>query len=320
MIGFLARIAIFCVGIWLALAARAQDQVDSRTLTHQDQRIEVAVIGVPDSARAQLLHDWVAEVVDASRTASGRFALPRARIEVRQLQSKSPSAVPWGQTDRTDTMVKVLLYVRASASKAELYTDWTATHEMAHLYHPYLGQSGRWLAEGFASYQQYRYMARAGMISAEQAWQDFDAGLQRGAASVPANSKTPMTQARGTMRVYWAGAAFWLAVDMQLRAGRGGEIQSLDELMDRYVQCCVVADSGGLTPAQFVSRLDALLGNKPILKPIYQRYAQSTAFPDLSDSYPALGLYRDGASLHMRNDPGARRLRNAVMLSATPKH
>jgi hypothetical protein len=293
----------------------------TQTITHANQSIEVAVIDVADPVRAELLHRWIARVIDATRTASGNFALSRTRIEVREIQSKSRSAVPWGQTDRTGEVVKVLLYPRLGVSQQELLADWTATHELAHLYHPYLGRSGRWLAEGFASYQQYRYMARAGVISADQAWRDFDAGLQRGIASMPAKSRTTMADASGTMRIYWAGAAFWLAVDLQLRAQDLDQpIRSLDQLMDRYVQCCIAGDSDGLTPDAFIGNLDRLLADKPLLTPIYRRHKAATTFPDLSASYRTLGLSRDGAALSFRGDNKARQLRNAIMLAADSDH
>jgi hypothetical protein len=308
---------VVSIGLMITSLACAQTQ----TITHAKQSIEVAVINVDDPARVRLLHQWIAKVIDATRTASGGFALSRTRIEVREIQSKNRSAVPWGQTDRTGAVVKVLLYPRLGVSEAELLADWTATHELAHLYHPYLGRSGRWLAEGFASYQQYRYMARAGLISADQAWRDFDAGLQRGVGSMSANNRTAMADASGTMRVYWAGAAFWLAVDLQLRARDVDQpVRTLDQLMDRYVQCCIARDSDGLTPDAFISNLDQLLGNKPLLRPIYERHKTATTFPDLSASYRALGLHRDGALLSLRGDAKARRLRNALMLAPDADH
>jgi hypothetical protein len=66
--------------------------------------------------------------------------------------------------------VAVLLYVRKGASLEELRADWTAAHELSHLFHPYLGDDGRWLAEGLASYYQNVLRARSGLLEEADAW------------------------------------------------------------------------------------------------------------------------------------------------------
>ena len=48
--------------------------------------------------------------------------------------------------------------VDASASSRDLRTDWTASHEFAHLLLPYV--SDKWVSEGVASYYQNVLQAR----------------------------------------------------------------------------------------------------------------------------------------------------------------
>jgi hypothetical protein len=301
----------FAKALMLMLILNTQANADSTMLLKQaDRRIEVAVIGVNDATRVAMLQRWVAQMVDATRTRSGAFALTKARIEVRELDSKSKSPVPWGQTERSKAPVKVLLYVRKDAEFAALMADWTAPHELAHLYHPLLGQDGRWLAEGFASYQQHRFMHRAGVLSAEQAWQRLDAGFQRGENAPARGPLTHLSHAGGgTMRLYWAGAAFWLAVDVQLHQ-RGS---SLDALMARYLSCCMQGEISGVNPETFIRSLDRLIGGEALLLPLYQRYAPMLAFPSLRTSYNALGLSRVDNVLQFNAEAKQRALRDAIM-------
>jgi hypothetical protein len=303
---------IFCCANAL-LIALASTQASAETvvqLKQANRRIEVAVIGVDNAKRAAMLQRWVRRIVDATRTQSGAFALTQARIEVRELDSQSKSPVPWGQTERSSAPVKVLLYVRKDAEFAALMADWTAPHELAHLYHPLLGAQGRWLAEGFASYQQHRFMVRAGVINVEQAWQRLDAGFQRGEGAPARGLLADLSYAGGgTMRLYWAGAAFWLAADVQLRK----QGSSLDVLMDRYLSCCMQGEISGMAPETFVRSLDRLIAGKAVLLPLYQHYAQMTAFPNLLASYQALGLRREGTDLRFDANPKTQTLRNAIM-------
>ena len=107
-----------------------------------DSRLRIAVIGVDDPARVEMLQDWAAEAARATLSVAGRFPLDEARVEIRQRPGRGRSAVPWGQTLRRGG-VSVLLYVREGATLSELRGDWTAVHEFSHLFHPFLSAEGR---------------------------------------------------------------------------------------------------------------------------------------------------------------------------------
>jgi hypothetical protein len=288
----------------------------AQTLRVQGRVLEIAVLDVPDPTRAAQLQAWVRAIARSTQTLSGRLPLKHARIEVREIDSSSNSAVPWGQTDRSNRPVKVLLYVRRDATLAQLRADWTAPHELAHLYHPYLGRSGRWLAEGFASYQQNRFMARAGVLAVQEAWERLDAGFARGAKD-PTGGPLASVSYTGTMRLYWAGAAFWLDADIQLRK-RGS---SLDQVMDRYLRCCMQGEIDGVAPAEFIRALDQQFAPKapPLLLPLFQRYSTQNTFPDTSSSYQVLGLTRSVSGLQFSAEPKAAFLREKIMYQPSPK-
>lgn len=296
----------------LALAgpqARADDTGQARTLRSGGNALQVSVEGVSDPERVAMLQRWLAECADASLTAFGRYPLRTARVRIREIDSRDASPVPWGQTRRDDG-VAVLLYVRRDANLPQLRADWTAVHELSHLFHPYLGREGRWMAEGLASYYQNVLRARAGLLTPDQAWRQLDAGFGRG-RRVGAGAALDELGRGGTMRVYWAGAAYWLEADLALRA-RGLD---LDTLLSRYAACCLDAtadDMDTMTAQRFAAELDRL-GGDGVFARLYARYARSREFPDLGAAYAALGLEADAGGLRYSSDADAARLRTAIM-------
>lgn len=216
--------------------------------------------------------------------------------------------MPWGQTLREDD-VAVLLFVREDATLAQLRDDWTAVHELSHLFHPYLGRSGRWMAEGLASYYQNILRERAGLLDGDDAWRRLDGGFQRGRR---ARSGVPLDELRvgrggGTMRVYWAGAAYWLEADLALRA-RGS---SLDAVLAGYSRCCLGDGTQRVEPDAFAAALDGI-AKAEVFAPLYRRYAAATTFPPLDDAYRRLGIRTEDGRLRFSRGDAAARLREAI--------
>jgi hypothetical protein len=298
--------AVLLAGI-ATLAFAGDAVVGERTLQRAGTQLQVDIIGIEDPRRVAMLQRWVAEAADATRTRSGRFPLAKAVVRVSETDSRDPSPVPWGQTRRGDP-VAVLLYVRRDADAAALRADWTAVHELSHLYHPYLGDRGRWLAEGLASYDQNVLRARAGMLDADEAWRRLDAGFRRGERAASGMRLDALGRTRGgTMRIYWAGAAYWLDADIALRAQHH---TTLDAVLDRYTRCCLDG-SADVAPGDFVATLDRVAG-VALFVPLYERYAADTAFPDVTPLLDALGLKRDGDALQFAQHGAATRLRRAI--------
>jgi len=292
-------------------AAASAETVDERVLRAGDTELRVAVVGVEDRARAGLLHGWAAEAARATLTASGRFPLKVARARIVQRASRDPSAVPWGQTSRRG-VVSVLLYVRPDATLEELRADWTAVHEFSHLYHPYLGDDGRWLAEGLASYYQNVLRARAGLLAPEEAWRRLEGGFARGRRATDGVPLAGLGRGRGaTMRIYWAGAAYWLDADLALRE-RG---TTLDAVLDRHARCCL-RGSAWMRPQAFVAALDEA-GGGGVFTRLYEAHSAARSFPSQDAAYASLGIAADAGALRFSRAPRAARLRAAIMQPAT---
>ncbi|RZA33374.1 MAG: hypothetical protein EOP92_21240 [Lysobacteraceae bacterium] len=311
------RALLPCLLVSWLLPGTGAAAVDARVLRAGDTALRVELVDVVDEqggedrARIEVLHRWLRETAAVVQTPSGRFPLRGAYVRVRQVDSGDSSPVPWGQTRRNGD-AGVLLFVRRDASLQALRADWTATHELSHLFHPYLGESGRWLAEGLASYLQNTLRARAGLLTPAQAWQGLDAGFQRGQAARAGGRLDQVDHSRAsTMRVYWAGAAYWLEADLALRR-RGTR---LDTVLDAYSRCCLDG-TASVAPAQFVAALDRISGGDSLLR-LYRAHAAARRFPSLRSAYRELGISRDRGALRFSMQARPRRLRDAIMRPPT---
>jgi len=306
----LAAVALAAAALCAQAAAATGAVREVREFRSGEQRLRIAVENAPDPARAALLQGWMDECVRAALTAFGRLPLARAEVRIREVPpGRDRSPVPWGQTRRDADGVAVLLFVRADAGLDELRADWTAVHELAHLFHPFLGSDGRWLAEGLASYYQNVLRARAGLLGGDEAWRRLEAGFARGRRVGPGARMDAVGRERaGTMRVYWAGAAYWLDADVILRRERGS---SLDRVLARYARCCLDG-TAELSPQQFVAALDRA-GGDGVFARLYREHAGLREFPSQQASYRALGLSVEDGRLRLSPRADAVRLREAIM-------
>jgi hypothetical protein len=241
-----------------------------------DRQLRITVVPTADGIDDMAIARWLMPVARVLGEVGGSF--PREQVQVLVLPLPGvDAAVPWGQVTRGGGAA-VHLFIGANASAADREADWTAHHEFAHLLHPYLGNRGRWLAEGLGSYYQNVLRARAGVITSADAWSRLQAGFARGRAATPSDAgpmeRVARTAPRGsTMRVYWAGAAFWLETDRALR----GAGDSLDRLLGAFnaahpgKECC-------WTPESFIDALHALAPEAG-LPERYRRHARLRSFP-----------------------------------------
>jgi hypothetical protein len=243
-------------------------------------------LGFPGGVlRIALLPPWndadiarVSPVAQALLQAYGQLPRPDAQVLVVPLPGRSDAA-PWGQVQRGGGAA-VHLFVGADAPRDALIEDWTATHEVAHLLHPYLGLRGRWLSEGLASYYQNVLRARVGVLGSDDAWSRIEAGFGRGRAEQRSAGMTLEQTSRrlgelhAYMRTYWAGAAFWLEADLELRE-RGS---SLDAVLAAHASCCL-GDDVSVTPETYLTELDRIAG-RDVFVSRHRAYAAATMFPD----------------------------------------
>ncbi|MCK7592557.1 hypothetical protein [Pseudomarimonas salicorniae] len=251
--------------------------------------LRLAVVPVGGSLPNDEVAGWIESVTDDLLHSHGRLPLPDVQILVLPLPGVR-GAVPWGQVQRGGGSA-VHLFPGLEAGPARWRADWTATHEFAHLLHPYLGERGRWLSEGLASYYQNVLRARSGELGRAEAWAKLAAGFERGRRATPEDAAPLETVAgqrqRGsTMRVYWAGAAFWLESDLALR--RQGS--SLDQALERFAREHLPSERRW-SGEQYMAALQRLAPEGD-WQARFRRHARAETFPDIDPRVDLLAAGR----------------------------
>ena len=274
--------------------------------------LRVSVLHGADDEQRKKLHDWLSRVTKAILSAYGRLPLPDVQVLVLPMPSRH-RAVMFGQSIRGEGNALELL-VDPSRPAEEFADDWTAVHELSHLMHPYLGDRGAWLAEGLATYYQNVLRARSGMLTPAQAWDRLYEGFRRGAKAQSDESLDEVAQnmhrSHAFQRVYWAGAAFWLTVDRDLRRDTHGAM-NLETALSRFRDCCLPAYRQW-QPEDFVARLDALAGSTVFGKR-YREFAQMRRFPDWEKLYSDLGIRTGGEHLAFDASASDAAIRETIM-------
>jgi hypothetical protein len=285
--------------------------------------LRLAVLEGADAAERVRLRAWIEHVSKAVLSAYGRLPLPEVQVvaipvghlgvAARAGRAISPEAVHFGQSIRGEGNALELL-VDPSRPAEEFADDWTAVHELSHLMHPYLGDRGAWLAEGLATYYQNVLRARSGMLTPAQAWDRLYEGFKRGATAQSDESLDEIAQnmhhSHAFQRVYWAGAAYWLTVDRDLRRDTHGAM-NLETALSRFRDCCLPAYRQW-QPQDFVARLDALSGST-VFSQRYREFAQMRHFPDWGKLYAGLGIRAGGEHLVFDATAADAAIREAIM-------
>lgn len=279
--------------------------------------IRYAALGDVADAQRDLLRRYVSE--SAGDVAA---AFPRAFAQSPQLVlvpvGAQRDAVPFGQSYRggADALV---LYVDPNRRLSEYHDNWTLTHELVHLVHPYLGEDGRFVSEGIATYFQNVLRARAGRIGAREGWQQLEAGFGRGRADDASLTLRETSRAMGErrlyMRAYWSGTALALRADLAWRT-RAEHPTSLEAVLNAFVACCR-ARPRTWTAEAYLDELDRLAGGAPVFGPLYRAHADGRAFPDTAGAWATLGIARRGDGT-LAYDEARGELRRAIMGPESP--
>jgi hypothetical protein len=283
--------------------------------------LRLTVLHGADSGERAKLRAWLDRISRAVLSAYGGLPLPEVQVLVipvgqlgqRARSPDNPQAVHFGQSIRGQGNALELL-VDPSRPAEEFADDWTAVHELSHLMHPYLGDRGTWLAEGLATYYQNVLRARSGMLTPAQAWDRLYQGFKRGAKTQSDETLEQIAQdmhrSHAYQRVYWAGAAYWLTVDRDLRRASAGRM-NLETALSRFRDCCLPAYQEW-KPEDFVTRLDALAGTQ-IFGSRYREFAAMRQFPDWEKLYSDLGIRDGGEHLAFVADAKDASIREAIM-------
>jgi hypothetical protein len=280
-------------------------------------RLRVAVLGQGWQVERGVLLAWLREAAAAVAGLYDGFPEPEAQIIV--LPAPGRRVAHGNAAQGGGPSIALMVGTEITAEK--MRDDWVAVHELLHLGMPTVDDSARWLSEGMATYYEPLLRARAGWITPAQAWEILHEGFQRGSARGSGRTLTDESRHMGETheywRVYWAGAAIAMIADVTLR--RHADAPTLDEQMRAIRDCCL---HGTRTwPAAALLAEIAVPGETPgevpDLASVAGDYADEVRFPELAETYAALGLRFDAQGRLLGTDeelaPEARALRAALV-------
>lgn len=264
----------------------------------------VLLDGPPPEHQARI-ERWVARAAQHVTHAYGRFPVPSLQVVVAPTTHGS-GPVPWAYVSRGGGPA-IHLFINPSHQLAAFERDWTATHEMSHLFLPYVSPPDAWLFEGLPTYLQNVLMVRGGAISVEEGWKRMIVGFQRGERSgsglTLAQASERIAVGGNYLRVYWAGSAMMLEADLRLRSQSQGT-QSLDTALAGLAECCLAGERRW-SAEEVVDKLDAVTGSTVFSDVVREQFA-SAGFPDFKRTLVRAGVtVRDGEVVLDPAAPGA---------------
>ena len=274
--------------------------------------VDIAVLDRPLRATPAGIRTWIHTAVDAVAGLFGRFPSDQLAVMVQPAPGREPP-VYFGMAMRAGG-AHAILYPTNAAPDERLPGEWVAVHELMHLGMPWTPDDEPWLQEGFVTYYQEVLRARAGIFDERQAWQNIEEGFVRGRRR---GGRRPLVEESRTMgrehnyhRVYWAGAAMALRIDVALRAASGGRV-SLDDVIRWWL-----AHRGGTVrpyPGLALLRDAERALGVPKASPIAEALLADRAFPDMRATYAALGIRVQDGRVALDDEAPQAALRRAIM-------
>ncbi|HEX7811922.1 MAG TPA: hypothetical protein VF460_08455 [Burkholderiales bacterium] len=250
-----------------------------RHITVGNANLHVAMLDGPPPQQQASIERWIAEAARNVATLRGRFPVDSVQVIVAPTP-RGTGPVPWAYVSRGGGPA-VHFFINPTHPPKAFERDWSATHEMSHLFLPYVVARDVWLTEGLPTYLQNTLMARGGAIDEREAWKRMIVGFQRAAKVGTGMSLARASERVGVgglyQRVYWAGAALMLEADLRLREQSGGS-QSLDTALDAITQCCLGQDRRW-SAAELTEQLDRATGST-VFSDIVRDRLDDGEFPD----------------------------------------
>jgi hypothetical protein len=282
--------------VWKSQAALGR--FETRQLAVPGGQLDVALLG-DGFVHADEVIAWLAR--EAATVARLFGTLPHKRIQV-LLIPRGSGASSFGYTVRGGG-ASVALQLARDADAQSLASDWTAAHELLHTGLPTVHHEEAWLFEGVTTYYTAVVRGRAGGHGEHDGWWGMLDGFRRGRSiggqHTLRQESRQMHQARSYWRVYWAGAALALMIDVELRKhGHGSLEAALAKLAHAHLD-----ETKSWRSEELARRVDAMTGSQ-VCSRIIAGHLDRASFPDVVPTLRALGVHLDSAG-HIAIDDSA---------------
>lgn len=223
------------------------------------------------------LTQWITQVYEQTTDLVAPFPFDLNIHLHNSPQANEP--VPWAGTSK-GWQQRIHFHVNPKFKLKAFLADWTAPHEFAHMYHPYLGRTHSWFSEGFASYMQYIIMEHMGVIDRRSRlalWKSHLARAEKGFRYKNQSLLQAMDKLKATKQypiLYWGGATYFMQVDQALRKND----LNLIKVWKYYVTCCRLKNES-FEP--LIARLDSISNSTTFSEKLKQLETQK-GFPVLN--------------------------------------
>jgi hypothetical protein len=280
--------------------AKPEVETGPRLLSVGGATLEVD-LSEPDPARADRLLRWVER--SAAMVAEYCRGFPVARLRV-ELRTGSGAGVGYGQ-HFDGRLVRVR--VGRDTSEDELARDWVLPHEMLHTALPDLRRRHRWMQEGLSTYLESVVRVRAGTVPERDVWARWVSSMRHG---LPGPGHRGLDNTRTWGSVYWGGALFWLAVDVEIQERTEGRRSLRDALRG-------ILDQGGngrarWSTARVIEVADAATGTAATSE-LYDDLARRPGAVDLDRLFERLGVEGRGDEIELDDDAPLAYVRRNIM-------
>jgi hypothetical protein len=264
--------------------------------------IDVAIAPGRYAADDDAIVAWVARSARTMARTLGCFPIDRVMVLV---VPTTGSEVRHGET-MGDGGASIVVELGEDAGSGALGDDWVLPHEMTHLAVPSVSRRHHWLEEGLAVYLEPIARARAGEIPATAVWREFAEGMPKGAS---VRSDAGLDDASEWGRVYWGGATFCLAADLEIRRRTHNRLGLADALRG------VLASGGSVAHIWDFGRVletaDAAVGT-PVLTPMYAEMERGPWAVNIPHLFRDLGVVVDGDTVRFVDDAPLAAMRRAI--------
>lgn len=243
--------------------------------------------------RSASTFSWIEPGIRSLAHVLGDWPYEKVQIQI-SLSNRSKGAIPWAFVTR-QPIPQIHFQINPQANSTKLSKDWTLYHELSHLLIPYKAPEDIWFSEGLASYYQNILQYFSEKITEREAWQKMYEGFQRGRAfnkqphaSLEEIAKN-MWRNKHYYRVYWSGAWYFLAVDIELR--KANPEQGLHQILQAFNQCCA-SDNTLMLAKELINHFDRL-SNSHHFSEMANTVKASNTVPDAKPLFNVLGIELD---------------------------